>query len=60
MKDKTVIITGASSGIGLATARELARQGALIVMVCRDAQRGEAARKEVAAVAAGRLEVAPP
>ena len=54
MKDKTVIITGASSGIGLATARELARQGAMVALVCRDAERAEAARKEVAAVAAGR------
>jgi NAD(P)-dependent dehydrogenase (short-subunit alcohol dehydrogenase family) len=54
MKDKTVVITGASSGIGLATARELARQGALVAMVCRDAERAESARKEVAAVATGR------
>jgi len=54
MKDKTVVITGASSGIGLATARELARQGAMVALVCRDAERAEAARKEVAAVAAGR------
>ena len=53
MKGKTVVITGASSGIGLATARELARQGALIVMVCRDAERAEAARKEVATAATG-------
>jgi NAD(P)-dependent dehydrogenase (short-subunit alcohol dehydrogenase family) len=54
MKDKIVVITGASSGIGLATARELARQGALVAMVCRDAERAEAARKEVAADATGR------
>jgi NAD(P)-dependent dehydrogenase (short-subunit alcohol dehydrogenase family)/cytochrome b561 len=54
MQEKTVVITGASSGIGLATARELARQGALVVMVCRDAERAETARKEVAAVATGR------
>lgn len=54
MKDKTVIITGASSGIGLATARELARQGALTIMVCRDADRAEAARKDVAEAATGR------
>ena len=53
MKDKTVIITGASSGIGLATARELARQGASIVMVCRDANRAEAAREDIAAAASG-------
>jgi NAD(P)-dependent dehydrogenase (short-subunit alcohol dehydrogenase family) len=55
MKDKTVIITGASSGIGLATARELARQGALTIMVCRNADRAEAARKDVAEAATGRV-----
>lgn len=53
MKDKIVVITGASSGIGQATARELARQGAAVAMVCRDAERAEAARRDVAAVATG-------
>jgi NAD(P)-dependent dehydrogenase (short-subunit alcohol dehydrogenase family) len=57
MKDKTVVITGASSGIGLATARELARQGALVVMVCRDADRAEAARRDVGAAASGQSPV---
>ena len=54
MKDKIIVITGASSGIGLATARELARRGGAIVMICRDAERAEAARKDVAAAATGR------
>jgi short-subunit dehydrogenase len=35
MKDKVVIITGASSGIGLATAREFALLGAKVVMAAR-------------------------
>jgi short-subunit dehydrogenase len=35
MKDKVVIITGASSGIGLATAREFAMQGAHVVLAAR-------------------------
>ncbi len=35
MKDKIVIVTGASSGIGLATVKEFARQGARVVMAAR-------------------------
>jgi NAD(P)-dependent dehydrogenase (short-subunit alcohol dehydrogenase family) len=45
---KTVLITGASSGIGLVAARELSRMGARVLMACRDRARGEAAQAEVA------------
>jgi NADP-dependent 3-hydroxy acid dehydrogenase YdfG len=38
LKDKTAIITGASSGIGAATVRELAAHGARIVVAARDAE----------------------
>ena len=48
---KIVVITGANSGIGFATALGLARQGAEIVMVCRNADRGNAAMRIVARVA---------
>ena len=47
MKGKTVVITGASSGIGLETARALAGMGARIVMVVRSKPRGEAAITEI-------------
>ncbi|GGM29920.1 short-chain dehydrogenase [Paraliobacillus quinghaiensis] len=46
-KNSVVIITGANSGMGKATAIELAKTGAHIVMVCRNQTRGEAALKEV-------------
>jgi NAD(P)-dependent dehydrogenase (short-subunit alcohol dehydrogenase family) len=47
---KTAIVTGASSGIGKVTARELARMGARVLLVCRDPVRGRAAADEIAAV----------
>jgi NAD(P)-dependent dehydrogenase (short-subunit alcohol dehydrogenase family) len=45
MNDKSVVVTGANSGVGLATVVELARQGARVIMVCRSPERGEAALK---------------
>jgi short-subunit dehydrogenase len=39
MKDKVVIITGASSGIGLATANEFARLGAKVVLAARSSEK---------------------
>lgn len=41
MQGKTVVITGATSGIGEVTAIELARMGARIVFTARDPARGE-------------------
>jgi NAD(P)-dependent dehydrogenase (short-subunit alcohol dehydrogenase family) len=51
MKDKVVVITGATSGIGEVAADHLAQRGARIVFVARDRTRGEAMRKHLRAVA---------
>ena len=42
------MVTGASSGIGKETARELSRMGATVILACRSAERGESARAEIA------------
>jgi len=44
---RTVIITGSNSGLGAITARELARNGAKIVMAVRNTSKGEAAAREI-------------
>ena len=49
MKGKVVLVTGGTSGIGRVTARELARKGATVVVVGRDAARLDAAKRELGA-----------
>jgi NAD(P)-dependent dehydrogenase (short-subunit alcohol dehydrogenase family) len=44
---RTVIVTGANSGLGLITARELARVGARVVLAVRDPARGEQAAETI-------------
>jgi retinol dehydrogenase 12 len=53
MHNKTVVVTGANSGVGFVTANRLAEARAEIVMVCRDSGRGEMARARIAEIAAG-------
>lgn len=45
--DKRVIITGTTSGIGLETARELAKREAHVYMACRDMKKCEEIRDEI-------------
>lgn len=47
LNNKVCLITGANSGIGKATAKDLARRGCYIVMLCRNEQKAEAAREEI-------------
>jgi retinol dehydrogenase-12 len=47
IKDKICLVTGASSGIGLATSWQLAKLGATVVMIARDDDRGRAAKLKV-------------
>ena len=47
MEDRVLLVTGANSGIGKATALGLARLGGTVVMACRSATRGEAARQDI-------------
>ena len=49
LRGRTCLVTGASSGIGLVAARELARRGASLVIVCRDGARGERALADISA-----------
>ena len=44
---RTIIITGANSGLGAITARELARNGAKIIMAVRNTDKGRAAAQQI-------------
>jgi NAD(P)-dependent dehydrogenase (short-subunit alcohol dehydrogenase family) len=46
--DRICMITGANAGIGKAAAVQLAQHGCHVILACRDPQRGDAARAEVA------------
>lgn len=50
---RRAVVTGANSGLGLITARELARHGAEVVLACRDTAKGEAAAAAIRAAAPG-------
>ena len=50
---RVALVTGANTGIGRVTARELARQGAQVFIACRSAERARPALDEIRTVAAG-------
>lgn len=47
LSDKTILITGANSGIGFYTALELARKGANVILGCRDKHKAEEAKNRI-------------
>jgi NAD(P)-dependent dehydrogenase (short-subunit alcohol dehydrogenase family) len=47
MQGKVCLVTGSSSGMGLVTARELAKMGARVVMLCRNRAKGEAVQTQI-------------
>ena len=51
--ERIAVVTGATSGIGEVTARELARQGFRVVLVARDAEKAARTASEIAVAAPG-------
>lgn len=47
LSDKICLVTGASSGLGLAVTKNFAKSGAIVVLVCRDSQKSRDALAEV-------------
>src|SRR6185503_14239593 len=49
VKGKVCIVTGGNTGIGKATVEGLAKQGATVILACRDLDKGRAALEEIKA-----------
>ncbi|XP_077287860.1 retinol dehydrogenase 14-like [Arctopsyche grandis] len=47
LRGKTVLVTGANSGLGRAAVQELVARGARVILACRDMERGRAAVQDI-------------
>ena len=52
-RGRVAVVTGANSGLGLATARELARAGARVVLASRSVEKGQAAAARITSALPG-------
>lgn len=47
LSGQVIVVTGSNSGCGLETSRQLAKQGATVVLACRNASKGKAAVEDI-------------
>jgi NAD(P)-dependent dehydrogenase (short-subunit alcohol dehydrogenase family) len=47
LRSKVAVVTGANSGLGLESTKELARYGATVVMAVRNMKKGETAKADI-------------
>ncbi|TRY61533.1 hypothetical protein TCAL_05730 [Tigriopus californicus] len=57
LNGKLVVITGANTGIGKATAEDLAKRGARVIILCRSVEKGDEAAAEIKENTGGQVEV---
>ena len=57
LQGKTILVTGGTNGIGLVTARELAKMGAQVTIVGRSAEKCAAVAREIEAAAGAEVEI---
>ncbi|MDP3177619.1 MAG: SDR family NAD(P)-dependent oxidoreductase, partial [Spirochaetaceae bacterium] len=56
---KTCVVTGATSGVGLAAARRLAAGGADLVLVARNSEKARAVREAIVQASGVRVDIVP-